>query len=147
MIQNVLIVCIGNICRSPMAEALLNIALKKNHPETIVHSAGLAALTGQPADLISQELMQSRDIDISHHRARQINEDLLFSADLILTMDSVQQTCLEQKNPCIRGKVHRLGKWDGVDVPDPFQRPKIIFEQALLLIEQGVNEWHNKMWG
>lgn len=146
MIKNVLIVCIGNICRSPIAEALLSTAVKKLHPEVIIQSAGLSALVGQPAHPISQELMLSKNIDISQHRAQQITQELLFSADLILTMDSEQQRFLEKKYPSILGKVHRIGKWQGYDIQDPFKRPKIIYEQTLYLIEQGLEDWCQKIW-
>ena len=144
--NHVLIICIGNICRSPMAEALLAVAVQKTHPEVVVSSAGLGALVGRPADPISQELMTARGIDISVHRARQISPELVFNTDLILTMSTEQTRQLEQQYPGACGRVHRLGKWGEYDIPDPFKRPKTAFEQAFILIEQGIKEWHRKLW-
>ena len=144
--NHVLIICIGNICRSPMAEALLAVAVQKTHPEVVVSSAGLGALVGRPADPISQELMTARGIDISVHRARQISPELVFNADLILTMSTEQTRQLEQQYPGACGRVHRLGKWGEYDIPDPFKGPKTAFEQAFILIEQGIKEWHRKLW-
>ena len=61
-------------------------------------------------------------------------------------MSTDQQKQVEFNYPGTCGRVHRLGKWGGYDVPDPFQRPKPVFEQALALIEQGVDEWYRKLW-
>ena len=146
MIQSVLIVCIGNICRSPIGEALLASKLQSDYPSVSVSSAGLGAMVGKPADSFAKTLMQARNIDISAHRARQASSEILFASELILTMTIDQQQEIEQKYPGTRGRVHRLGKWGGYDVPDPYQRPTVIFEQALVLIDQGVDEWYRKLW-
>lgn len=146
MIQNILVICIGNICRSPIGEALLASKLHIEHPSVKVSSAGLGALVNHPADPISVALMKNREIDISTHRARQATSELIFASDLILTMTTDQQERIEQKYPSTRGRVHRIGKWGGFDVPDPYKRPLIIFEQALALIDQGIEEWYNKLW-
>lgn len=146
MIQSILVVCIGNICRSPIGEALFLQKLKPTHPDVSVHSAGLSAMVGWPADAVAQELMHERGIDISVHRAQQVTAELLFESELILTMSTDQQQQLEQQYPSIRGRVHRLGKWGSYDIPDPYQRPRAIFEQSFILIDQGVNEWHRTLW-
>ena len=146
MIQTILVVCIGNICRSPIGEALFVFKLKETHPEVVVTSAGIAALVNHPADPTSQLLMKARNIDISGHRARQTTPEILFGSDLILTMTTDQQTQIEQQHPSTRGRVHRLGKWGGYDVPDPYKRSQVIFEQALVMIDQGVDEWYTKLW-
>jgi len=146
MIQTILVTCIGNICRSPIGQVMLKSQLSPHFPQVVVQSAGLAALVDYPADPMALELMHERGLDLSTHRARQLSSDLVFNAELILTMTLDQKERIERQFPRAKGRVHRLGKWSGFDVPDPFQRPKIIFEQALLLIEQGVSEWYNKLW-
>ena len=70
MIRHVLVVCVGNICRSPMAEALLRRELRGQEGFT-VDSAGLGALVGHPASEYSVELMAEIGEDISGHRARE----------------------------------------------------------------------------
>ena len=83
MIRHILVVCVGNICRSPMAEALLRDALREQQDIT-VESAGLGALVDHPASEHAVTLMRERGLDISGHRARQITPDMVHAADLVL---------------------------------------------------------------
>ena len=145
MIQKLLVLCVGNICRSPIAEVLFSARLK-NRFHVVIQSAGLAALVGRPADPMSCCLVEKHGYSLSHHRARQLTPELLFSSDLILTTTLAQQEDLQLSYPAVRGRVHRLGKWGGYDIVDPFQRPQIVFEQAYALIEQSVNDWCQRLW-
>jgi protein-tyrosine phosphatase len=129
-----------------MGEALLAATLAKVAPEVSVSSAGIAALVNLPADNMAQELMHERGHDLSRHRARQATSQILLEADLILTMETRHQQKIEDMLPSVRGRVHRLGKWSGFDITDPYQRPRFAFEQALALIEQGVQDWQRKLW-
>lgn len=131
-------VCIGNICRSPMAEALLRRDLAASHPNVRVESAGLHALVGHPADPIAVELMKERGVELEAHRARQLTPPMVREADLILVMDGRQQKAIEEMYPPARGKVHRLGKWQDADIPDPYRQPREAFVNALTLIERGL---------
>jgi protein-tyrosine phosphatase len=146
MFNTILVVCVGNICRSPMGEALLAHALKDTHPQVRVQSAGLSALAGHPADPTAQALLTERGIDLSGHRATQITPDMLFESDLVLVMETWQQKELEAQAPAARGKIHRIGKWGEFDVPDPYRRSRVHFEEALALIETGLGDWTAKLW-
>jgi len=145
MLNRILVVCIGNICRSPMAESLLAQRLSGRKPDIWVGSAGLAALVGRPADPIAQTLMQERGLAITNHRARQIMRHDILSSDLILAMDSEQQRLIESSVPVARGKVHRLGKWGDFDIPDPYGEPRPAFEWSLSLIEEGIKGWESRL--
>ncbi|MFL5359908.1 MAG: low molecular weight phosphotyrosine protein phosphatase, partial [Myxococcales bacterium] len=79
MFDRVLMVCTGNICRSPMAQVLLADALKKRGIDVAVESAGLGALVGHPADPIAVKLMQARGLDLSGHRGRQLTREIIRS--------------------------------------------------------------------
>lgn len=140
-----LFVCTGNICRSPMAEYMLKSKFIDRYSVN-VSSAGIHALVDYPADAIAQELMLSKGIDMSLHRARQLNNEIIYSSDLILTMSLDQQKYIEKMYPNACGRVHRIGKWDEFDVMDPFKRPQIIFEQVYILLEKGINDWYRKLW-
>jgi protein-tyrosine phosphatase len=129
-----------------MAEALLIHQLKETHPEVVVTSAGLEAKMDQPADQIAQDLMMQRGIDISAHRAQPISALDLTDIDLILPMTTRQQEQIVSKFPSLFSKVHRLGKWDEYDIPDPYRRPRGAFEQCLVLVEQGITSWCQRLW-
>ncbi len=143
MFENILVVCIGNICRSPMAEALLKEALSSE--KHTVTSAGLGALAGHPADEKAQQLMKAKGIDISAHQGRQIDTEIIRQSNLILVMEEDHQKAIEAKDPSARGKVYRLGNWGGFDIPDPYRKEMKDFEDALALIEQGVNDWKTNL--
>ncbi len=144
MVQNVLIVCIGNICRSPMAAAMLKNALGEQS-DVSLGSAGLGAMVGHPADDHAIALMHERGLDISDHRARQLEPALIKAADLVLVMESGHRQRISELEPATRGKVYRLCEWTDEDVPDPYKQPRAAFEEALVLIEKGVRDWAEKI--
>ncbi len=146
MFENILVVCIGNICRSPVAEALLKAALinkgKKNYN---ISSAGIGALVGHQPDQYACELMLERGIDISSYQATQINQRMIVNSDLILVMEMAHKELIEHKEPSAKGKVFRLGQWGGFDIADPYRQERKVFENAVMLIEKGVNDWVTKL--
>ena len=139
--KSVLIVCIGNICRSPMAEAMLSAAL----PDIAVSSAGTGALVGHPADEIAKTLMTEHGLDIGAHRGRLLNTAMCQQADLILTMDNEQRRFIEERYPFARGKVFRIAEATKVDVPDPYRQGRAAFDNAYRLIDAGVTNWAEKI--
>src|SRR2546423_15146280 len=122
MFDRVLMVCTGNICRSPMAEVLLAQALKRRGVDVVVESAGLGALVGRGADPLALQLMKARGLDLGSHRARQLTREIIRSFPLILVMEKEQQRGVEQLDPSARGRVHRIGRVGDFDVPDPYRR-------------------------
>ena len=144
MIKHILVVCVGNICRSPMAEALLQSALR-DQGDFIVESAGLGALVGHPADDNAMELMAEMNEDVSDHRARQIHPDMVKEADLILVMEAGHKRSIDIAEPTARGKVIRLGEWQDRDIDDPYHQSKAVFAKALEEIQEGVASWVQKI--
>jgi protein-tyrosine phosphatase len=81
----ILIVCTGNTCRSPMAAALLGRRLGEAGVEATVSSAGML-FDGRPATDHGVAVMAARGIDNSAHRSRRLRPDLMAAADLVLGM-------------------------------------------------------------
>jgi protein-tyrosine phosphatase len=124
-----------------MAEALLRKRLADQNQNIQITSAGVGALVGHDADDTAKELMNEIGIDISEHRARQLNAELLSEYDLVLVMETEHLKAIHIIAPSSKGKVHLLGKWSDFEIPDPYKQPRHEFEVALELIERGVNEW------
>ena len=145
-IRAVLFVCLGNICRSPMAAVLLTDRLKALPVVPTIESAGIAALVNAPADPLALALMKEKGLDLSAHRARQLDTTLASAFDLILVMDERQQRAVEQLFPAARGRVHRLGRFGDFDIPDPWRKPRAAFETSLALIERGIDDFVRAFW-
>ena len=139
--DNILVVCVGNICRSPMAEALL----KQRFPNKIIDSAGVGALVGHPADPAALEIMTNQQIDITTHVAKQIDEQLAKKADLIFTMSDGQTKWIEERWPFCRGKTFKIGHWSDKDIADPYKHEMSAFETAYQGIVDGIEQWADKI--
>ena len=100
-INNILVVCVGNICRSPMAEYLL----KQQFPQLHIESAGISGLVGHNADEKAQLCMQRLGIDMQTHIAQKLDAEHIKRADLILVMSHNQQKHIEQTWPFAKGKL------------------------------------------
>lgn len=135
--KQILVVCIGNICRSPLAQALL----QRELPQLQVWSAGLGAVVGAPADPLSVAIAQDHALDLSAHRAQQISGWMCQQVDMILVMEQSHKDQLLRQFPHVRGKVFRLGHYGQFDIADPYRQPRESFEQAWAAIAQGVADW------
>lgn len=124
MIARVLLVCTGNICRSPLAEALLVRALQGRGVEGVaVTSAGTGAWDGAPASEGAYLVGLERGLDLSGHRARLLTRELVVQADLILTMARHHRARVDELGG--EGRVFVLGEYGGregdeAEVSDPF---------------------------
>ncbi|WP_196480230.1 low molecular weight protein-tyrosine-phosphatase [Piscirickettsia salmonis] len=146
MFNKILMVCVGNICRSPVAEGMLQAFFNENNivNNTIVESAGIAALVGNAADPFSLEIMTERGVDIQTHRARQLSAELIKEFDLILVMENGHKKHIEQNFSFSRGKVHCLGRWRNEDISDPYQEPREAFVKMANHVEICLQDWIGK---
>jgi protein-tyrosine phosphatase len=98
---SILVVCTGNICRSPLAEGLLRQALDLRFPSggPTVASAGTSGWEGSPAHPDTVRAALERDVDLSGHLARRLVRDHLEEADLILAMAAEHRSAMRQGFP------------------------------------------------
>ena len=141
--KSILLVCLGNICRSPMAEGAVRQALDKaglTHIET--DSAATSGWhVGSPPDARAVKAALMRDIDISGQRARQIDATDFDRFDIIAAMDQNNYARLREMQPDgSTGRVHLFLEFAGElpvrEVPDPYYGREDGFDHALDLIEQ-----------
>ncbi len=109
--KNILFVCTGNTCRSSMAEAMFKVMLKDTGLDIEVASAGTSVFFQGGASAQAVEVMGERGIDLSGHSSRQIVNEDIKKADLILTMTQVHKQTVQEMAPEFSGKVFTLKEY------------------------------------
>ncbi len=131
--MNILFVCTGNTCRSPMAAGLMNKIAIDEDLDVRIESAGLFAAEGSPASDEAIEAMKKYDVDLSDHRAKQITPELIEKCDVILTMTAAQKMLLSE----VAGdKTYTLCEYAGTegDIADPFGGDLEEYEEVAQMI-------------
>lgn len=145
MFERILVVCMGNICRSPIAEAVLKSLL----PNKQVSSAGIATetsgLSGAPVDSTMYELAESSGLKVSEHKAQQLSESLCDTSDLILVMEPEHMELVSIIAPNARHKTLLFGQWSGGSIADPYQKSQSASSRALQEIQLAGREWAAKL--
>ena len=141
--KTILFICTGNVCRSPMAEALFRRAVK-GRGEFRVLSAGIGAMDGQPPTHHSVNAMRDLGVDISAQRSRMLTAELVRSADLILGMTHSHVDTVTLLYPPAAEKTFLLREFDETlepyekDISDPIGSPYEIYVECRDQIEQGI---------
>ncbi len=117
--MNILFVCTGNTCRSPMAVMLFDKIATEQGLDVRLESAGLFAIEGESASSQAINALKAYDIDLSPHRSKAITAELLEKSDLILTMTEAHKMLIIPYAP---DKVYTLLEYIGTkgDIPDPY---------------------------
>ena len=145
MFSNILVVCVGNICRSPTAQCLLQQKLAGR--DIKVASAGLGALAGKPMDKKAAAVLEQRGYQgWQEHIARQLTAEHVNDADIILVMEREHINGVLSLAPQARGKVFLLGKWlENREIPDPYRQSEAMFEHVFNLTEKTVDSWIKRL--
>lgn len=144
--NNILFICTGNTCRSPMTQYLFANVLQKqanNRLKSIkLKSAGLFAQEGQPATPEAIEVMLKEGLDLTSHRSTQVDGGMIEDADLIITMTSSQKAQLTRSFPYKKDKIFTLGEMAGYEdfeLFDPFGQGLPEYIKTLEQIKKMVN--------
>lgn len=139
--MRILVVCSGNICRSPMATGLLRrLAQDYGRSDVRVFSAGTLGIVGSAASDNAVRAMSNLGIDISDHRSAALHIKRIEQADVILVMEAAHAAEISRlAGPDACNKVHLLTEWGpdpwrNEDVFDPIGRPIDAYEECLNLL-------------
>ena len=122
----ILVICTANICRSPVAAALLRDRLRQRGlNDWTVGSAGTWAMVARPASRYSVDVMGRHGFNINDHRAAMVKDHHLREADLVLTMEDGHAEALRAEFPAQAHKVFLLTEMIGrtYNIPDPYGGP------------------------
>ncbi|MBB4823170.1 protein-tyrosine phosphatase [Sporosarcina luteola] len=128
--MNIYLICTGNTCRSPLAEAILR---SKNVPGISVRSAGLHAADGFPISMHSETLIQEMDMPYTAE-SRAISKEDVAWADLILTMTVSHKQGVLRRFPEAEGKLYTLKEYTkpsgDLDIQDPFGGNLLMYRET-----------------
>lgn len=142
MFNSILVVCTGNICRSPIGERIL----KQLLPTMQVDSAGTAALIDHNADNSAIKIAKKHWISLEGHKGKQFTAKLARNYDLILAMEKIHINQIEKIAPEARGKTMLFGHWlENRDIPDPYRKSDEAFASVFVLIQRSSQLWVEKL--
>ncbi|HBT5241625.1 TPA: protein tyrosine phosphatase [Klebsiella quasipneumoniae] len=142
MFESILVICTGNICRSPIAERILKSLLPSKH----IESAGVVALINHPADGSAIRVAEKHNLHLDGHVSRQLTSKIASQYDVILVMEQRQIEHVCRIAPEARGKTLLLGHWLGAkEIPDPYRKSDEAFESVYQLIDQCCQNWAEKL--
>lgn len=142
MINSVLVVCVGNICRSPVGERIL----AKSCPSLRVESAGIAALEGHAADETISEIAKDHSLSLKGHIARQFTAEIAAEFDLILALEKGHIRVITEKAPAASGKTMLLGQWLSVnEIADPYRKSPEFYKLVFAQVTEACAAWARKL--
>lgn len=150
--MNILFVCTGNTCRSPMAEGMFKSLLKENNIDNIIAgSAGISAFEGDSANEKAIYTLKNKGIDISEHKSMQLTKEIIKNSDLILTMTMGHKKMIANALPEYSSKVFTIKEYvyiksnedltgKNLDIADPYGLDYYIYEKCAEEIEENLKK-------
>lgn len=141
----VLLVCTGNTCRSPLAEALLRKRAAERGLPVEVSSAGTDAGAGNPATEEARTVAREAGATLDGHRARRLTAEMVDQADLVLTMTRQQRKLVSDLVPAAADKVLTIKEFafrdakEWQDVPDPIGQPLSAYRTCAAILSEAVD--------
>lgn len=141
--RRIICVCTGNICRSPMAAALLRVKLQQR---AVVISAGTLGLVGRPAAQFAQMAVERFGASLDDHRSQGVSLPLMRMADHILVMSPRHSRHLLQLAPELQSRLVEIWRFDPeqqveTGIPDPVGQNREVFEHCCEVIARCVDAW------
>jgi protein-tyrosine phosphatase len=142
-IKQILLVCTANVCRSPMAEAIFNALAEERGLAWRAESAGVAALEGEDITPNARAALDEVGIYVGEHRARQVGEEMLGEADLVLAMGPRHVATLRRRFGVLSERVYTLpeyalGASPEEGIPDPYGQTMTAFRASVRQILEHV---------
>jgi protein-tyrosine phosphatase len=139
---SVLVVCVGNICRSPIAEGLL----RRDVAALTVSSAGLHAVVGHGVQSEMATLGESAGLTLSTHRARQFTPVMGAENDLILVMERAHRDEISHIAPHLLGRTMLFDHWLGAKgIADPYRMGQAAYERSFAEILNASKSWVTRL--
>ncbi len=142
--KNILVVCTGNICRSPMAEYLLRARLPATG-QWQVASVGLAAADGQPASAPALEVLAEQGIDATAHRSRMVRREWLEQAAYVLVMTRGHSAAILAQWPEFADKVYLIAGFgpegEVPDIADPIGQSTAVYRQVADQLKEAIDDF------
>ena len=135
--MNILFVCTGNTCRSPMAKCMCEFIANDRELDINCDSAGIFAMDGAPCSDYSEIVMRKHGLSIDRHRSKPVTKTLAAKADIIVCMTKEQSLVLCERFPSIAEKVITLGE----NVSDPFGGSEESYEKTAAQLERLLRQW------
>lgn len=147
--RTILLVCTGNLCRSPMAAALLRRYLDGDDArrDWRVFSAGLWAEDGEPPSTGAVMAMAERGINLTGHRSRRLTPQMVEEADLILGMTPQHVEAMRQAFPEARDRIYLLAEMAGEShgIADPYGLSSVTYRVTANEIERLIRAGYERI--